>query len=216
MTRFFKDECIKVQSHNTLREKLEKALDSTTSVCVASTSALVINPLTEKILKNRREQYYENSYSALIAVARIRSFLLKISKFMEENKMTFLDAKASIKYTMSEWRAGNCEHQSFYLAALLKQQNIPALIYDIEDIQHTVVITNDYLLDPWIGTIFPLTENLGEFYNSSLNMNASWLNRLLCNKEYTYPEKLNKQTLNIYFVQVLADKKEKVNCCNLI
>ncbi|HBD7247920.1 TPA: hypothetical protein KKX33_000728, partial [Legionella pneumophila] len=35
----------------------------------------------------------------------------------------------------------------------------------------------------------------------SLNMKASWLNRLLSNKKFSYPDELTLQTLKEYFVQ---------------
>lgn len=108
--------------------------------------------------------------------------------------------------------AGNCEHQAFYLAALLRQQNIPALIYDIEDINHTVVISENYLLDPWIGEIYMLAHtDLRPFYGSSLNMKASWLNRLLSNKKFSYPDELTLQTLKEYFVQLEDQNKIGLN-----
>ncbi|WP_304599260.1 hypothetical protein [Legionella sp. PC997] len=140
--------------------------------------------------------------------------MFKVSQYIENREINFLDARASIKYTMSGCRAGNCEHQAFYLAALLRDQKIPAFIYDIEDIKHTVVITKDFLLDPWIGTIFPLTEtDLCTFYNSSLNMNASWLNHLLSNKEFPYQDRLDKNTLYYYFAP--QENAIHVSCCTL-
>ncbi|KTD70808.1 hypothetical protein [Legionella tucsonensis] len=72
----------------------------------------------------------------------------------------------------------------------------------MEGIEHTVVITKNFLLDPWIGKIFSLAEvGLYEFYGSSHNMKASWLNHLLSNEEFNYYLRLNKKTLNHNFVQ---------------
>ncbi|WP_454782221.1 hypothetical protein [Legionella sp. WA2022007384] len=216
MVKFFKDEKKTVDPPNEYYMVLRKALEATMSVCVASTSALVINQLTTKICPQRMAQYNENSFIALQEMGKLRSFLFKVSQYIETKKINFLDARAPIKYTMSECRTGNCEHQAFYLAALLRQQKIPAFIYDIEDIEHTVVITKDFLLDPWIGTIFSLTEtDLCTFYNSSLNMNASWLNHLLSDKEFTYPERLDKKNLNHYFAHQTREKATSANCCIL-
>ncbi len=212
LVKFFKNKKIKINPANKYPEILCNALEATMGVCIASTSALVINPLTAKIGKERKAQYHENSLTAVREVGEVRSFLLKIAKYCEDQKIDFLDARAPIKYTISAHRAGNCEHQAFYLAALLKQQNIPALIYDIEDIEHTVVITKNFLLDPWIGAIFSLAEmDLCEFYGSSFNMKASWLNQLLSNKEFTYHKKLNKKTLEYYFAQ--TEEKKISTCC---
>ncbi|HHF0524200.1 TPA: hypothetical protein ACTUT5_000637 [Legionella anisa] len=214
--KFFKNKKIKMNPSNQYRETLCNALENTMGVCIASTSALVVNPLTAKIGKERMAQYNENSLIAVREVGEVRSFLLKISKYREDQKIDFFDARAPIKYTISVHRAGNCEHQAFYLAALLKQKNIPAFIYDIVDIEHTVVITKDFLLDPWIGKIFSLTEvDLGEFYGSSLNMKASWLNQLLSNEKFTYYERLNKKTLNYYFAQPAEEEAIPISCCDL-
>jgi hypothetical protein len=213
LVKFFKNKKVEINPANKYRDILCNALETTMGVCVASTSALVINSLTAKIGKKRKAQYHENSLTAVREVGEVRAFLLKIAKYCEEQKIDFLDAAAPIKYTIFTHRAGNCEHQAFYLAALLKQQNIPAFIYDIEDIEHTVVITKDFLLDPWIGAIFSLTKvDLGEFYGSSLNMKASWLNQLLSNKEFTYHKKLNKNTLEYYFAQT-EEKIISSDCC---
>ncbi|CAM2852387.1 Uncharacterised protein [Legionella steigerwaltii] len=198
------------------RETLRKALETTMSVCIASTSALVINQLTAKIRAERMAQYNENSFFAVHGIGEIRTFLFKVSKYLEDKKIDFLDARAPIKYIMSSCKAGNCEHQAFYLAALLRQLKIPALIYDIEDIQHTVVITKDFLLDPWIGEIFPLADmDLCEFYNSSLNMKASWLNQLLSDKKFTIQDQLNKEMLSQHFVQQNEEKAISVGFCTL-
>ncbi|KTD43169.1 hypothetical protein [Legionella parisiensis] len=213
LVKFFKNKQIETDRENKYREILCHALETTMGVCLASTSALLINPLTEKIGKERKAQYHENSLTAVREVGEVRFFLLKIAKYCEDQKIDFLDATAPIKYTISAHRAGNCEHQAFYLAALLKQQNIPAFIYDIEDIEHTVVITKNFLLDPWIGAIFSLMEvNLCEFYGSSLNMRASSLNQLLSNKEFAYHKKLNKKTLEYYFAQG-EEKRISSGCC---
>ncbi|HAU2512981.1 TPA: hypothetical protein ACGCMR_000012 [Legionella pneumophila] len=203
MARFFKDREIEIKdSAGEYYKKLCNALKTTMLVCIASASALVINELTAKINKDRMTQYEENSSVAIQGIGEIRVFLLRIYKHLEDNKIDFLDGRAAIKNTMSKGMAGNCEHQAFYLAALLRQQNIPALIYDIEDIGHTVVITQNYLLDPWVGEIFALVKtDLGKFFGSSLNMKASWLNRLLSNKKFSYPDELTLHTLNEYFVQ---------------
>ncbi|QLZ70445.1 hypothetical protein FOLKNPGA_03259 [Legionella sp. PC1000] len=214
--KFFKNKKIETNTSNQYRETLCDALEHTMGVCIASTSALVINPLTAKIGKERMAKYNENSLIAVKEVGEVRSFLLKISKYREDKKIDFFDARAPLKYIISTHRAGNCEHQAFYLATLLKLQNIPAFIYDIEDIEHTVVITKDFLLDPWIGRIFSLTEaDLGKFYGSSLNMKASWLNQLLSNEEFTYYERLNKKTLNHYFAQPAEEKAMPISCCAL-
>ncbi|KTD69214.1 MULTISPECIES: hypothetical protein [Legionella] len=198
------------------RNTLRKALETTMSVCIASTSALVMNQLTAKIRAERMAQYNENSLIAVQGVGEIRTFLFKVTKHLEDKKMSFLDARAPIKYTMSRCKAGNCEHQAFYLAASLRQQKIPAWIYDIEDIGHTVVITKDFLLDPWIGDIFPLAgTNFDKFYNSSLNMCASWLNQLLADKQFVFHERLNKETLVQHFVEQNEEKSIKVGCCAL-
>ncbi|HIC7356928.1 TPA: hypothetical protein ACW6D3_000223 [Legionella pneumophila] len=203
MVRFFKGREIKFKDlPEEYYKKLCNALKATMSVCIASTSALVINELSAKIHKDRMTQYEENSSVAIHGIGEIRVFLLRIFKHLENNKIDFLDGRAAIKNTMSKGMAGNCEHQAFYLAALLRQQNISALIYDIEDINHTVVITENYLLDPWIGEIFVLADtDLKQFYGSPLNMKASWLNRLLSNKKFSYPDELTLQTLKEYFVQ---------------
>ncbi|HAT8932547.1 TPA: hypothetical protein JBB11_04260, partial [Legionella pneumophila subsp. pneumophila] len=55
---------------------------------------------------------------------------------------------------------------------------------------------------PWIGEIFAIVKtDLGKFFGSLLNMKASWLNRLLSNKKFSYPDELTLQTLSEYFVQ---------------
>lgn len=214
MVKFFKDREINNYSSDEYYKKLCNALETTMSVCIASTSALVINELTAKIHKDRMVQYEDNSSIAIYGVGEIRVFLLRIFKHLEDNKIDFLDGRAAIKNVMSKGMAGNCEHQAFYLAALLKQQNIPALIYDIEDINHTIVITKNYLLDPWIGEIFVLANtDLEQFYGSSLNMKASWLNRLLSNKKFSYPDEFTPQTLKEYFVQ--QDDQDRIEL-NLI
>ncbi|BCA96870.1 hypothetical protein TUM19329_32310 [Legionella antarctica] len=108
----------------------------------------------------------------------------------------------------------NCEHQSFYLAALLRQENIPATVYDIEDINHTVVVTKYFLIDPWMGRIFSRSgTDLFEFYNSSLDMKASWLNKLLSNKEFTYSERLSKRILKYDLAHQETDTIANVGCC---
>ncbi|HAT1776441.1 hypothetical protein D7217_13745 [Legionella pneumophila] len=213
MVRFFKDREIEIKdSAGEYYKKLCNALKTTMSVCIASTSALVINELSAKINKDRMTQYEENSSIAIHGICEIRVFLLRIFKHLEDNKIDFLDGRAAIKNTMSKGMAGNCEHQAFYLAALLRQQNIPALIYDIEDINHTVVIAENYLLDPWIGEIYMLAHtDLRPFYGSSLNMKASWLNRLLSNKKFSYPDELTIQTLKEYFVQLEDQNKIGLN-----
>lgn len=214
MGKFFKDKKNKINLSNEYYQTLCKALESTTSVCIASTSALVVNSLTAKIHPDRMAQYKENSLIAVNGIGKLRIFLMKISKHLEEKKIDFLDARMPIKCIILECGAANCEHQSFYLAALLRQHDIPANIYDIEDIKHTVVVTKDFLIDPWIGRIFPLTGiDLGEFYGSSLNMKASWLNQLLSNKEFTFHERLSKRTLGYYFAPQEKDKAIDVGCC---
>lgn len=213
----FKDEKLKISRKSFDKATIEKALQTTMNECIASTSALVINPLTKKIVKTRMDEYNKNSCIAMNAIGIIRSFLFKISKYMEEKELFFFDASAAVRYTIAECRGGNCEHQAFYLTTLLRQQNIPALIYDIEDIQHSVVITNGFLLDPWAGVTFSLSDkNIHTFYGSSLNMNASWLNRLLSNKEFMYPQRLNLNTLSFYFAQPAEDLEVSVPCCPLL
>ncbi|WP_035901356.1 hypothetical protein [Legionella cherrii] len=216
MVKFYKFKEIEIYSPK-YRQQLRKALETTMSVCIASTSALVINPLTTKIRTARAAQYNENSLLAVHGIGEIRTFLLKVSKYREDKQINFLDARAPIKYLISTWKTGNCEHQAFYLAALLRQQNIPALIYDIEDIKHTVVITKEFLLDPWIGDMFALTDIdfLGDFYNSTLNMNASWLNLLLSNQNFFFHERLNKETLKQYFAPQNEENVLKAGCCVL-
>lgn len=214
MGRFFKDKKNKINRSHEYYDTLCKALESTMSVCIASTSALVVNHLTEKIQPDRMAQYQENSLIAVSGIGKIRTFLIKASKHLEDKRIDFLDARMPIKNIMSECRTGNCEHQAFYLAALLRQQNIPANIYDIEDIKHTVVLTTDFLIDPWIGRIFPLTGiDLYAFYSSSLDMKASWLNQLLSNKEFTCPEKLNKRTPSHCFAHQDENKAIEASCC---
>ncbi|WP_322783744.1 hypothetical protein [Legionella sp. PATHC035] len=216
MVKFYKFKEIEIHSPK-YRQKLRKALETTMSVCLASTSALVINPLTAKIRMERAAQYNENSLLAVRGIGEIRTFLFKVSQYREDKQINFLDARAPIKYLMSTWKTGNCEHQAFYLAAILRQQNIPALIYDIEDIKHTVVITKEFLLDPWIGDMFALTDIalLADFYNSTLNMNASSLNRLLSNHNFFFYEHLNQETLRHYFAPQNEENVPNAGCCVL-
>lgn len=200
MTRFFKDSGMENQPDE-YYQRLCNALQATMSVCIASSSALVINELSAKIRMDRMTQYEENSSLAITGIGELRVFLLRVWKHLEDKKIDFLDARAAIKNIMSKGMVGNCEHQAFYLAALLRQQSIPAFIYNIEDIDHTIVITSNFLLDPWVGEIFALAStDLCEFYGSSLNMNASWLNRLLSSKKFTYPDEIDPHTLNETFV----------------
>ncbi|HAU1574819.1 TPA: hypothetical protein JBI85_13890, partial [Legionella pneumophila] len=64
----------------------------------------------------------------------------------------------------------------------------------------------------WIGEIFVLADtDLKQFYGSSLNMKASWLNRLLSNKKISYPDELTLQTLKEYFVQQEDQYKIRLN-----
>lgn len=192
MSKFFK-----FRENNSpieLYKILSDTMEVTMAVCIASSSALIVNDLTAKIRPDRMKQYSENSRCAINAIGTIRSFLQKLYKHLEKNQIAFLDATAAIKQIMSQCMAGNCEHQSFYLAALLRQKSIPAIIYNIEDIEHSVVIVDNFLLDPWTGMMFSLDEtDPGEFYSSSMNMTASWLNHLLSNKKFSYPATLFRQ-----------------------
>ncbi len=178
---------------------LHKALDATMSVCVCSSSALLINPLSEQIDAARMLQYQQHSTAAINHISMLHNFLHKISSYMKKQDLLFFDAKEAIKRLMSQAMAGNCEHQAFYLASLLKQQNIPAFIYNIEDIEHTIVITENFLIDPWMGKIFNLATDLIVFYHSNLVMTASWLNQLLSNRPVVYPSTLNADTLMEHF-----------------
>lgn len=195
MSKFFKFR--ENNSPGELYEILCRAMEDTMSVCIASSSALVVTDLTAKIKADRMKQYIDNSHGAINAIGKIRSWLLKLSRHLDDKQIDFLDAIAPTKQIMSQFMAGNCEHQSFYLAALLRQQSVPAIVYNIEDIGHSVVIANNFLLDPWAGMMFSLdATDLCEFYGSSLNLKASWLNRLLSNKRFSYPDTLCPQTLD--------------------
>lgn len=194
MANFFKFR--EKSSPSDLDTILRRAMENTTAVCIASSSALVVTDLTAKIQADRMKQYIDNSHGAINAIGKIRSWLSRLSRHLEDKQIDFLDAIAPTQQIMSQCMAGNCEHQSFYLAALLRQQSIPAIVYNIEDIGHSVVVANSYLLDPWTGVIFSLdATELSEFYGSSLNMKASWLNHLLSNKRFSYPDTLCPKTL---------------------
>lgn len=202
MSRIFKDPKLKSNVSSTYLKSLNNALKSTMSVCIASSSALIENDLSAKIQPERKRQYEENNASAMQGIGELRVFLHRVSEYFYNKKIDFKDARAPIKNIISNSGAGNCEHQSFYLAALLGQQNIPAFIYNIEDIQHTVVITNGYLLDPWVGDIFPLhPKELCEFYGSSLHMEASWLNQLLSDEPFSYLAVLDPDLLIEHFLE---------------
>lgn len=197
-------------------ETLCEALKSTMAVCVASTSALVVNKLTAKIHPERMTVYQTHSLIAVNKIGELRSFLFRIEQHLEEKNYAFLDARSAINHITQRSGVANCEHQAFYLASLLRQKEISAFIYDIEDINHTVVITKNFLLDPWIGDIFSLSDaELGEFYSSSLNMNASWLNRLLSNKELTYNKQININTRRNCFKPQNEQKELTTSCCTL-
>ncbi|QMT61566.1 hypothetical protein [Legionella sp. PC997] len=56
MVKFFKDKKKSVDPPNEYYPALHKALEATMRVCVASTSALLINPLTAKICTYRMEK----------------------------------------------------------------------------------------------------------------------------------------------------------------
>ncbi|QBR84128.1 hypothetical protein E3983_07010 [Legionella israelensis] len=216
MTRFFKDRKNEINL-NEYYDILCDAFETTIAVCIASSSALVVNDLSKKIRTNRKLQYENNSSIAMNGVGELRIFLHRISKHLKNKQIDFIDARAPIKNIISQYMAGNCEHQSFYLAALLRQQHIPAFIYNIENIDHTIVITPEFLLDPWLGEIFSLaTTDLCEVYNtSSLNMKASWLNQLLSDEKFIYPNELNLNTLGEYFVQK-EKKPKKDNFCTIL
>ncbi|BCA96867.1 hypothetical protein TUM19329_32280 [Legionella antarctica] len=106
MGKFFKDKKNKINLSDENYEILCKALNSTKSACIASTSALVVNDLTARVHPDRMTQYIENSLIAVNGIGKIRTFLFKISKHLEEKNLDFLDAKMPIKNILLASGAG--------------------------------------------------------------------------------------------------------------
>lgn len=214
MPRFFEHQ----QNENIRREylnTLNTLMAQTMSTCLSSTSAMLDTPLSKKICTERRAQYEENQALAFIGIGKLRIFLKKVSDHINNQNMQFMDARVPIKSIISNTFSGNCEHQAIYLSALLSQKGIPAYIYNINDIEHTIVVCKDYVLDPWIGKIFLIADGvLGNFYESSLNLQASWLNRLLSNQAFEYPETLTKTTLRSHFLD--EDPEEPSEACTIL
>jgi hypothetical protein len=173
------------------KEKIfQKILSKTQKTCLASSSALVDCRLSRHILPERMLHYEKMSGFALSSVGAIRQFLFRVQKHIEDKKLKFFDARAAICHVIKQHQAGNCEHQAYFAAALLSYEQIRATIYDIPKIGHSILLSGDKLIDPWIGHILPLKKDTIEaFYGEGLTFNHSWLNQCLSRKSIS-PKKV--------------------------